>query len=35
MDVDDNAKSGAVKRAGLHYTPFSEPTLVFSSLAAL
>jgi hypothetical protein len=35
MDVDDNAKSGAVKRAGLHYTRFSEPTLVFPRLPAL
>jgi hypothetical protein len=35
MDVDDNAKSGGVKRAGLHYTRFSEPTHVFSRVAAL
>jgi hypothetical protein len=35
MNVDDNAKSGAVKRAGLHYTPFSEPTFVFSRVPAL
>jgi hypothetical protein len=35
MDEDDNAKSGDVKRVGLHYTPFSEPTLVFSRVPAL
>jgi len=35
MDVDDNAKSGSVKGAGLHYTRFSETTLVFSRAAAL
>jgi hypothetical protein len=35
MESDDNAKSGAVKRAGLHYRRFSETTLVFSRVAAL
>jgi hypothetical protein len=35
MDVDDNVKSGGVKRAGLHYTRFSETTLVFSRISAV
>jgi len=35
MEEDDNAKSGAVKRAGLHYTPFSKPTHAFSRVPAL
>ena len=35
MDVDHTAKSGGVKRAGLHYTRFSGVALVFSRVAAL